>query len=228
MRNRTINAELGLFILIFFVALGIRLINLNRNALTNAEATLALQALDLARGGLPVLSGQPGYIVSTAFLFFITNASELTARLLPALAGSMLVWAAWLFRPHLGRLPALFLAFFLAIGPGMAAVSRQADGLIFAAAFGLLSAGFLYRQQAVPGGIFAGLALLGGPGIWMGLLIIALAILSFSLLVKSRKVEDTQDLSDPNIRVSAWPWRAALPWNTADLWNFLFMGPCWN
>jgi hypothetical protein len=212
MRQRTINAEMGLFVLAFLVALAIRLIGLGRNPLTNAEATWALQALELARGGSPVLGGQPGYIVLTAFLFFLTSASDFVARFLPAIAGSMIVWATYLFRPYFGRTPALFLAFFLAIEPGLVAVSRQADGLMFAMAFGLLSAGFLYQRKAIPAGIFAGMALLGGPGFWMGLLIAALAFLSYRLLSPSPTPTLEEDISESISQPEIWPWRAALPW----------------
>jgi hypothetical protein len=212
MRNRTINTEMGLFLLIFLMALALRLLDLARNPLTDAEATLALQALELARGGSPVLSGQPGYIVMTAFLFFLTQASEFTARFLPAVAGSLLIWAVYLFRPVIGRLPALFLAFFLAVEPGLVAASRQADGLIFAASFGLLAAAFLYRRQPIPAGIFAGLALLGGPGIWMGILIAVVTALSFSLFSGRRLDDQDSSSAEEEVIVSTWPWRTALPW----------------
>jgi hypothetical protein len=212
MRNRLINIELGLFLLAFITALAIRLTGLSRNPLTNAEAAWALQALELARGGSPVLGGQPGYIVLTAFLFFLTDASEIAARFLPAIAGSLIVWAAYLFRPLLGRVPALFLAFFLAVEPGLVAVSRQADGLMFAVAFSLLSAGFLYRRKAIPGGIFAGLALLGGPGIWLGLLIVTLAHFSFRLLIGKRTSALEGEPDDFDIVITTWPWRKSLPW----------------
>jgi hypothetical protein len=212
MRNRTINTEMGLFLLIFLMALALRLLSLARNPLTDAEATLALQALELARGGSPVLSGQPGYIVMTAFLFFLTQASEFTARFLPAVAGSLLIWAVYLFRPVIGRLSALFLAFFLAIEPGLVAASRQADGLIFAASFGLLAAAFLYRRQPIPAGIFAGIALLGGPGIWMGLLVAVVTALSYSLLSGRRFDNQDSRSAEEEVIVSTWPWRAALPW----------------
>jgi hypothetical protein len=223
MRNRSINFEMGLYLLIFLIAAGIRLIGLDRNPLTNAEANLALQSLELARGGSPVLAGQPGYIVLTAALFFLSYATEFTARLLPAIAGSEMIWAAFLFRPHLGRIPALMLAFFLAVEPGLVAAARQADGLIFAAGFGLLAAGFLYRRRPVPGGLFGGLALLGGPGVWMGLLVAAMAVFSSSLFLNKKEAEHDDDFS---VGITTWPWRAALPWlagtllilGTAFLW----------
>ncbi|MEN4042767.1 MAG: hypothetical protein ROW39_10510 [Anaerolineaceae bacterium] len=217
MRNRTLNVELGLYVLIFLLAAGFRLVGLGRNSLTDAEASLALQALELARGGSPVLTGQPGYLVLTAFLFFLTRATEFTARLLPAIAGSLMVWAVYLFRNPLGRVAGLGLAFLLAIEPGLVAASRQADGMIFAIALSVLGAGILYQRKPAAGGILLGLALLGGPSAWLGMLIVGLAVFLSRMLVSQSAVNDGDIADIAGMDVRLWPWRAALPWLAGSL-----------
>ncbi|HSV86565.1 MAG TPA: hypothetical protein VLH85_08310 [Levilinea sp.] len=217
MRNRTIHMELGLYVLIFLIAAGFRLIGLDRNSLTDAEASLALQALELARGGSPALTGQPGYLVFTALLFFLTQATEFTARFFPAIAGSVMIWAVYLFRISLGRVASLVLAFFLAIEPGLVAASRQADGVIFTIAFGALGAGFLYQRRAAAGGVFLALALLGGPSVWVGVLSVGLAVVLSKVLLGKSVGDDASDEDKASMDVGSWPWRAALPWLAGGL-----------
>lgn len=163
-----------LYGLAFLIALGFRLIQLGATPLTDSEASLALQALQIAEGERPLLAPQPGYILSTSILFAVIEATNFMARLVPALAGSLLVFAPGLFRGLLKPRPALILAFLFAIDPGLVALSRIAGGTILAVTFTLLAWGLWNQRRLVPAGIFAGLALLSGPSLWMGLLILAL------------------------------------------------------
>src|SRR5574338_266423 len=87
-----------LYGLAFLIALGFRVIQLGASPLTDSEATLALQALHLAQGQAPLLGPQPGYILLTSVLFAIIESTNFMARLVPALAGSALVFAPWFFR----------------------------------------------------------------------------------------------------------------------------------
>lgn len=166
-----------LYGLAFLIALGFRLIQLGASPLTDTEARLALQALHLAQGQRPLLDPQPAYLLFTSLLFFLTQATNFTARFLPALAGSVLVFAPRLFRDRLKPLPALVLAFLLAFDPALAALSRQANGTIFALTFLLFAWGMWRNGYAIPAGIFAGLALLSGPSIWSGFLMLLLPLL---------------------------------------------------
>lgn len=175
MNLRKVSVEQALYGLAFLIAAGFRFYRLGVLPLTDAEASLALQALGLADGSQIFTGGQPGYLLLTALVFYLFGSSEMLARFWPALAGSLAVFAPYLFRRPLGKTAALALSFMLAFEPGLLAVSRQADGLSLAVSFSLLAAGFLYNGRAAGAGLFAGLALLGGPGLWGGLLAAALA-----------------------------------------------------
>ncbi|MDP2976625.1 MAG: hypothetical protein Q8N45_10505, partial [Anaerolineales bacterium] len=91
-----------------------------------------------------------------------------------ALAGSALSLAPFFFRDRLGRIPALILAFALAFEPGLLALARVAGSLILAVSF-LVLAWAMWRDGRYPlAGVLAGLALLSGPAVWMGLLALGL------------------------------------------------------
>ncbi len=195
MKSRTLNLENGLYLLAFLLGLTLRLIHLGLAPLTDVEATWALQALDLARGAHPLIGPQPGYVLLTGLLFFVFGDGNTAARLLPALAGSGLIVAPLLFRRWIGRWPALALAFLLTFAPDLVAISRQANGLIFGLAFSALAAGFLFNRRYAWAGIFAGLALLGGPGIWEGLLIVGLALLWSALFNPSPETPPVEEVN---------------------------------
>lgn len=174
MNSSPFKHEGWLFWLAFLIALGFRLIQLGASPLTDAEATLALQALQIAQGKAPLLSPQPGYILFTSILFAIINTTNFMARFLPALAGSALVFAPYFFREKLKPRPALVLAFLFAIDPGLVALSRQANGTMLAVAFLLFAWGMWRNGRLIPAGVFAGLALLSGPSLWAGLVVLGL------------------------------------------------------
>jgi hypothetical protein len=163
-----------LYGLAFLIALGFRMIQLGASPLTDSEATLALQALQIAQGKAPLLGPQPGYILLTSVLFGVINSTNFMARFIPALVGSALVFAPWFFRDRLKPRPALILAFLFAIDPGLVALSRQVSGTILAVAFLLFAWGMWRQARLIPAGIFAGLALLSGPSLWAGLLTLGL------------------------------------------------------
>ena len=159
-----------LYWLAFLIALGFRIIDLGAMPLTDSEANLALQALHIAQGKAPLLGPQPGYILLTSLLFSIIKSTNFMARFLPAIVGSTLVFVPSFFREKIKPIPALILAFFIAVDPGLVALSRQASGTILAATFLLFAWGMWRNGRAIPAGIFAGLALLAGPSLWAGLL----------------------------------------------------------
>jgi hypothetical protein len=179
--------EISLYLLAIGIALLLRLLNLGQSPLTDGEATLALQALQVARADTAAFipGPYPAYIFLTGATFSIIGAGEFLARLWPVLAGTLLVCVPFFFRHELGRKTALVLAFWLAIDPGLVTVSRQVNGPMMALGFGLLALGLWHARHPAWAGIFAGLALLSGPAFWQGALMLGLAWLINSLLPRS-------------------------------------------
>ncbi len=175
MKNSSITLEHALYALAVVLAVGTRFLNLGVLPLSDYEAGWALQALHVAQGLRPALGSDPAYIHLTAVLFYIFGATEFLARFWPALAGCSLAVVPFFFRRRLGRLPALILAFGLALDPGLAALSRLAGGSMLAIAFVVLAWVMWMEGRTAPAGIFAGLALLSGPSAWFGLLGLLLA-----------------------------------------------------
>src|SRR5258708_24048829 len=163
--------EKALYLLALLIALRVRLLQLGALPLTDLEAKWALQAYAVAQGSPPALGSQTAYILPTALAFFLAGFStNFLARLIPALVGSALVMVPYLFRGRLKPQPSLLLAFFLALDPGLVALSRQAGSSILAVTFALLAWGSWEHTKPRPAGIFAGLALLSGPALSEGLL----------------------------------------------------------
>ncbi|MBI1792585.1 MAG: hypothetical protein HYR70_00150 [Chloroflexi bacterium] len=163
--------ETALYLLAFVLALAVRLIRLGAWPLTDLEAKWALQALGVAQGTQPALGSQPAYVLLTSIFFFIFGGgTNFLARFVPALIGSALAFVPFLFRERLRPRPSLILAFFLALDPGLVALSRQAGSSILAITFLFFAWGFWEKKNTRWAGIFAGLALLSGPALWAGLL----------------------------------------------------------
>ena len=190
------------YFLAFLLALGLRFIQLGAVPLTDKEATLALQALAIAKGENPLLGAQTGYILLTSIPFYLFESTNFLARLIPALAGSLLVFVPYFFFTPLSPLSpeggenspfpsqstpvgsrgkdrmGVIAAFLIAIAPGLVAVSRQASGTMLMVTFGLFARAMWKHKRPQLAGIFAGIALLGGPSVWLGLLI---AIVTWAL-----------------------------------------------
>ena len=175
-QSKNLRVEYLLYAAFFLLALAARLGYLGSLPLTDAEASLALLAHEAAQGAAPILAPHPAYISLTSALMFLFSSSTWTARFIPALAGSLLVLLPLLFRVHLGRIPALLLAFFLAFDPLLFGISRQVGSLPLALLFTILAVGLWLHGRSIPAGISAGLALLGGPSIWPGFAALLAAI----------------------------------------------------
>lgn len=167
--------EHAFYALAFACAAGLRFLHLGALPLSDFEADWALQALHITQGLNPAIGANPAYVHLTALLFYLFGPTNFLARFWPALAGSVLVLAAWFLRGRLGRIPALILAFGLAIDPGLAAMSHLAGGPMLAIAFLVLAFLMWTEDRRTTAGIFAGLALLSGPSVWLGLAGVGLA-----------------------------------------------------
>ena len=170
MTPRSFRFEKILYLLAFLLALGLRFARLGEPALADSEARLALNALQIVQGSHPALGSHVAYINLTAILFFVFGSTNFLARFWPALAGSALALIPALYRDQIKPRPAVILAFFLAIDPAFVALARQAGSPILAVTFSLLAVGFWLRRRPRLAGLFAALALLSGPALWVGLL----------------------------------------------------------
>ena len=195
MNSSPFKYEGWLYWLAFLIALGLRLAHLGTLPLTDSEARLALQALQLARGEAPLLDPQPGYILLTSVLFGVIEATNFMARVLPALVGSALVFVPYFFQDKIKPRPALILAVLFAIDPGLVALSRQANGTMLAVTFLLFAWAMWRHQRPILAGVLAGLALLSGPSLWAGLLTLGLTWLFLGGLGFNSRPNETTDQS---------------------------------
>lgn len=207
MTYRHFKLEGLLYALAFLLALGLRLAQLGAMPLTDAEAAPALQALHIAQGLKTTLSPHPLYILSTSILFFLYGGgTNFLARLIPALAGSALVFAPLLWERIKPR-PSLILAFFIALDPGLTAISRQVASPILAITFLIFAWGFFSKNKTGLAGVFAALAFLSGPSVWAGLLGLGITWAIMQGL-KSRRSSD--DASAAESRVSNIDFRQSV------------------
>ena len=217
--------ETALYLLAFTIALALRLLNLGQSPLTDGEASLALQALQIAQKGTATFipGPYPAHIFLTGATFSIFGAGEFLARLWPALAGTLLVFVPTFFRHELGRKTALVLAFWLAVDPGLVTVSRQVNGPMMALSFSLLALGLWHTHRPTWAGIFGGLALLSGPAFWQGALGLGLAWLFYRLLLRS--AHEPGEVFDETNEEAVFPTRTdTLRWLVMFITTILVVG----
>ncbi|MBX2999727.1 MAG: hypothetical protein KF893_14505 [Caldilineaceae bacterium] len=167
-----------LYGLIFMIALGTRFLGLgSAQPLSPLEASQAWPAwIDALNRQIPTLTtAQSPLLYSTQrLLFWLTEGgAEFWARVLPALAGSLLVLIPWGLRRQLGRGGALILSLLFAVDPWLLVFSRLGDGAILTIAAGLLVWTALLNwpllsilQQRIAVGV-AALFLISGPLAWL-------------------------------------------------------------
>ena len=116
-----------LTVLILFSGCALRLIGLGSSSLTLNEAENALAALKLFSGGD---RGHLLYTLPTALVFKMFGDSDFTARLIPALAGIILVLLPLTLRKRFGDRKMLLIAFLFAADPVLLFWSKRADAVI--------------------------------------------------------------------------------------------------
>ncbi len=114
---------------------------LGERAMSHDESMHAFYSHELARRGVfrhdPMMHG-PWLFHSTAAVFLLLGESDLTARLLQAAAGVLLVPALWLYRRYLGRAGALLAAALVTVSPSILFYGRYARNDVTMALLGLL------------------------------------------------------------------------------------------
>ena len=122
-------AELGAYTALVVTAAVMRLWDLGSRAMHHDESLHAYFSWELAQGSgyehNPMMHG-PFQFEATSAVFFVLGDSEFTARLLYAVAGTILVAVPYFFRSRLGRIGALVAALLLTFSPAMLYFSRFA------------------------------------------------------------------------------------------------------
>ncbi|MHB8575656.1 MAG: glycosyltransferase family 39 protein, partial [Dehalococcoidia bacterium] len=138
------------WLFVLMVAALFRFASLATVPLSAAEGARALETWSVAQGRLP--AGWPGSIVDagTLAVFRLFGSGDAAARLLPALAGVLLVAAFWLLRPFVGRVPALAAALLAAVSPMFVLDARGVGGDALGAALALLLASLVLRFLDAP------------------------------------------------------------------------------
>lgn len=196
-----------LYLLAFAIAITLRFAQLGHMPLSDVEAAPALQALRISQSAATELAPHPLYILSTSIIFLLFGGGTNTlARIIPALVGSLLVVAPLLFDNRIKPRPSLLLAFFIAIDPGLVAISRQAASPILAIVFTVLTVGFINKNKFSWAAVTAAFALLSGSSLWLGLLGIGIAYSIYQLaqtfIKKTADHSEESDLPTTNLRAS--------------------------
>ena len=161
-------------------ALVSRMAALNAVPLAPDEAARAWASWTAIHGGPWPESGSPLLANGNALLFLLFGAGEGIARLLPALAGALLVGLPWLWRERIGWKGAMIASALLLFSPTALAAARRLEGTAPAALALALLATALWTERPKPTALLAAgwaLGLTAGPRFWDGLLALGLASL---------------------------------------------------
>ncbi len=131
------------WLVIGLIAVALRLIHLDRFALSPSEAMLAFDGWNLYSGtpldpGQSLPNTQPLIVLLESLSFFLFGANDVAARIFPALAGIAFFPVVAMLRPVVGRAATIGMALFVAISPTMVYTSRLVDGNILLALSALL------------------------------------------------------------------------------------------
>lgn len=212
--KRPLTFEQCLYLLAFLIGLSLRLFRLGLPPLGESEASWAMQALQVLKGGALQIGSQPGYVLLTGLFFWLMGSSNFLARFLPALTGSLLIFLPYLFRHAYEdsewlRKAELVMAFGLALDPGLVTLSRQAGSALPAITFTMLACAMYYQRRWVLLGVLGGLALLSGPALVAGVLGLSLAWGLFQLVLKLGWVTKGQIVWQ-SIEEGSAAWRKSL------------------
>jgi len=121
------------FIFIFIFAIFIRFLNLGTLPLSDMEAKVAVQSSHLLSGSDLLVNSDVFLTNLIAVLMYIFGNSEWVVRFFSALAGSLLIFTPILFRSYFNKNTLLIISIWIAIDPGILALSRQINSslLIF-------------------------------------------------------------------------------------------------
>jgi len=184
-----LTVEVALYGVLGLLALASRFYGLGDRPLTAPEATQALHAWQATGGpGGDALTASPLLFAGQALAFTLLSASDGAARLLPALAGIVLVALPYLLRHRLGRAGALAASALLLISPTLLFTSRDASGDLLLLTAGLATVvglvgwvDFCQPAYLYLAAVSAALALIASSGVYTSIVALAVgcALLAF-------------------------------------------------
>jgi len=151
---------------VIVLAFGFRLWDLGSRAMHHDESMHAYYGFQLLQGNgyehSPMLHGPFQFFGTAATFFLAGGASDVSARILPALFGGVLAVLPLFFRRQLGRAGALVAAALIAFSPALLYYSRFAREDVYAAAFtlGIVICIWRYIDERKPSYLYASAALL--------------------------------------------------------------------
>ena len=184
---KKINNQYLLIILIMFCSAVIRFHDLGSIPLNDNEANLALSALNMAKGDFSNLASHPLYLVFTSLFIQFFSANNITARLLPALIGSVFTLLPFLYRKWVGSAFVILMSILLIFDPVLISLSRQADSRMLAMFFFVLMTAFLLHEKIVYSGIAAGLFILTGSFAWYLIVLMVITLVIYAKITKFQK-----------------------------------------
>lgn len=213
-----ISLEALVYLAIFVLALGLRLAQLDdapMNAYQAHEAIAALHRINPDMTESPAIAQNPLVALTNQVLFFLSSASNFTARISTVLVGTLLVMGAWLWRERLGPTAAILMALFLAISPTAIASARLMGGVTWTMAVALVVVWAVLRVAERRDG---GLAVLTTVGVGAMLFLteptgaITVLGLGFGLFAAIWVNQNDGVRLGKTIAsiLAAWPWRDAL------------------
>ncbi len=133
---------------IALVSAVVRVLLIDLFPLSEAEASLAVRVLSASQGQLDTslsTTGAPLFAHLMALIVWVFGASDVSVRIVPALAGVGLALTPALLTATIGRRAALCAAFLIAVSPVAIQVSRMADPAMITAALAMLVVGSMVR-----------------------------------------------------------------------------------
>jgi len=216
-------------VILILISVGLRLAALGSVPLTETETRQALSAYRSTTpeaSGNAITSDSPILFVVQRIAFGLVGGSEVTARILTALAGAVLTCLPLLFSDLIGRARAFLFAVLLTFSPVMIAASRLSSGTVWAMVFATIGLWVIWRyyerrgdsQPATAYGVtafmaFAALIFLSEPGGLVLALIITGAGAAALILTVLDAPDDANPVGDnllAGIRTqfSGFPWQA--------------------
>ena len=184
MKRKTLNVELIGYIIILLIAILIRFQKLGFVPLSDLEASVAIDAVNLVNNSSQIYSNQILLINLTGVLTFIFGENNFLIRFLPAVIGCMLVVTPYFFRKFVDKRFLIFISFWLAIDPGFVALSRQVNSDLLTLLLGSWFLLSLLNKKFGLSGILLGLLFLCGTSFWVGFLPIVITSFILKYLVK--------------------------------------------